>query len=468
MRTIFKNIVYLVVAVCFIFPVACNGNIGRVDSSPGVVPNEQSKPTLILGATALEMYIEDEYTLRYAVKNIEETATFSSSDVTVATVDSLGVIKAIGSGTAMIVVKVGTLTKSCSVTVKATPIYRIVCQANQITLLADRTFDLNTKFQKGQVTLDMDFTYDSGDSNVLEVSSDGIIKAKTPGTTTVTVSCEYENVYYVETVSVQVNESVWIDCVRSMHFYAVDEVGIVDYVIRDCDDQVVENAVATLSSDNEEIVSIGSGNALILEDCGRATVTVSYLTIQTEVEITVDLGLFADEYNAFYKKEAIQDSYSWNYFNNGVVAWKTAPISLTNIAIGDKFLNDNKVCMTSKAATSETSLSYIGLYVPCRQNKESLQRLSVMYGYLELNIYLDAPQLLGEGNSNIIVFEMFNGYNEYIRANKNQQWLTYRIPMSDVVANCDDLNAKNIPLIKFSSDSRDVYNVYVAPLFFVQ
>lgn len=127
------------------------------------------------------MKIGDEYYLT-AITSTGKKPKFSSSDFTVASVNTYGKITAKKAGTATITAKIANGEASCRVTVEKTVI-----------TLSQKTISLENGYTarlKAETSTGHPVTYKSARSSIASVDENGVITAKKPGETTITVTAD--------------------------------------------------------------------------------------------------------------------------------------------------------------------------------------------------------------------------------------------------------------------------------------
>lgn len=127
------------------------------------------------------MKIGDEYYLT-AITSTGKKPKFSSSDSTVASVNTYGKITAKKAGNAMITAKIANGEASCRVTVEKTV---ITLSQKSISLENGYTARLKAETSTGHPV-----TYKSVRSSIASVDENGVITAKKPGETTITVTAD--------------------------------------------------------------------------------------------------------------------------------------------------------------------------------------------------------------------------------------------------------------------------------------
>ena len=127
------------------------------------------------------MKIGDEYYLT-AITSTGKKPKFSSSDSAVASVNTYGKITAKKAGTATITAKIANGEAGCRVTVEKTV---ITLSQKTISLENGYTARLNAETSTGHPV-----TYKSARSSIASVDENGVITAKKPGETTITVTAD--------------------------------------------------------------------------------------------------------------------------------------------------------------------------------------------------------------------------------------------------------------------------------------
>lgn len=139
---------------------------------------EEVTPVYSLNKTAITLYEKEKSTLEVEVSPEYlgvEGVTWSSSNTSVATVSSTGVVTAKAKGTATITAKVGDQSLTCKVTVKPMGI-----SATTATVYVKKTKTLKINGGTGSTT------WSSSKKSVATVSSSGVVKGIKPGTATIT------------------------------------------------------------------------------------------------------------------------------------------------------------------------------------------------------------------------------------------------------------------------------------------
>ena len=119
-----------------------------------------------------------------------ESATFSSNNTTVATVNKSGVITAKAIGEAEISAKIGEVVKTCQVHVVAVTVESITFEPAEANLTKGSTLQLNPVITPAQAALDNAITYISANPEVATVTETGLVKGIAAGDAVVTATCD--------------------------------------------------------------------------------------------------------------------------------------------------------------------------------------------------------------------------------------------------------------------------------------
>lgn len=129
---------------------------------------------------------------------------WTSSDDTVARVDSDGKVTALKEGTAIITAKMGTLSDTTNVTVTEVPLTGISLEDNEEKAEAGKSLKLKVKLEPFDATDDITYEYVSSDPEVAEIDADGIVTFKKAGKVKFTVKASNGTNTYEETFEMEV------------------------------------------------------------------------------------------------------------------------------------------------------------------------------------------------------------------------------------------------------------------------
>lgn len=141
--------------------------------------------SVTLDRTALSLTEGDTFQLSATVKPLnasDPTVTWTSSNTSVATVDSDGVVTAVKEGSATVTAKAGDKTATCSVhvTKKAVPVTSVSLNKTSLSLTEQDTYQLTATVKPDDAT-DKTVTWSSTNTAVATVSSSGLVTAVKEG-----------------------------------------------------------------------------------------------------------------------------------------------------------------------------------------------------------------------------------------------------------------------------------------------
>ncbi|MBO4843453.1 MAG: Ig domain-containing protein [Bacteroidales bacterium] len=168
----------------------CYGfSIRPVYATPIVSVNSVS-----LNKSSMSMIVGDTQTLTATIapsNATDKSVTWSSSNTSIATVSSIGVVTAKAAGAATITVRTndGGKTAICAVTVNASSgaVTGVSLDQTSMTLISGDTYTLTATIIPSDA-INKSVTWSSSNTTVATVSSSGVVKAKATGTATITVT----------------------------------------------------------------------------------------------------------------------------------------------------------------------------------------------------------------------------------------------------------------------------------------
>lgn len=169
--------------------------------------NVEPTISLTLSPTSKQLFVNDEFILNASVSGSTNPVTFSSSDNSVATVESKdnvsAKVKGVSEGLATIIAKVGTKTASCSVTVvdPESDIY-ISLDKSTLTMVEGTSDVLSATYRPASATV----TWGSSDPSVVEVTN-GNIRALKAGSADISATVTSESDTRTATCHVTVTAS---------------------------------------------------------------------------------------------------------------------------------------------------------------------------------------------------------------------------------------------------------------------
>ncbi|MBP3552798.1 MAG: Ig domain-containing protein [Bacteroidaceae bacterium] len=172
------------VLLCF---VACGGDDASINEEPMI-----EVTSVRLSQTKLILTVGESHSLTAKVlpeNATDKNVTWKSSDASIATVSSSGVVKAIGAGTATITATAGGKSATCQVTVEenVVEVTAVTLSSTELSLTVGESHSLTAKVLPENAT-DKSVTWKSSDASIATVSSSGAVKAIGAGTATITAT----------------------------------------------------------------------------------------------------------------------------------------------------------------------------------------------------------------------------------------------------------------------------------------
>ena len=239
---------------------------------------KSSVGSVTLDTYAKSLYVGDWFTLSASVSPSDATftdITWTSSDVSVATVSDAGVVQAVGDGSAEITATADGVSAKCDVSVGTKFVTDVSLNHSSKALHIGEMFAL-TAYVSPDDAADPAITWKSSDSNIAKVNGAGIVEAKAAGKCTITATSGAKSASC--TITVLEAPAVRVDSVKLAInsntvtiLYVGDTVDLVANVIpSDADDRSL-----TWSSSDTSIATVSSLGRVDAVAPGDATITVS-------------------------------------------------------------------------------------------------------------------------------------------------------------------------------------------------
>lgn len=263
------------------------------------------KATVVeLNATEMTMPVKESNTLVATVRPVQitdKTVTWESSDPSVATVDADGKVTGVAIGTATITATCGEVSGSCQVTVTPAVATGIELSTTELSLTLYGTGKI-TATVKPDHTTDKTVKWESDNSAVVSVTSDGSLRAISLGTATVTATCGDVSAFCRVTVNAPVASSIQLNVEEMTIPVGVKDRGLTATILpEDSGERHVQwtssnRSVATIATTGM-ITAINEGETIITAVCGDAVATCK-VTVMAASEISTRVvidGIIIDE-----------------------------------------------------------------------------------------------------------------------------------------------------------------------------
>ena len=356
-----KIIIFLMLLMATFVLSGCRESCSSDNSSefPPLIENEEY---ILDVESSMDVYIyEEDRRIYVRSTNPEESVRFIyNSDVLDVSED--GVITPHKSGTAIVDVVCGELSKTCTVNVLDANIIPVInllgIENSELNIILGDSFPLAYSATMGGVELDSDvtrYTFESINSTIVEVTKEGILTAKGEGETQIVIRCEYKTVTPVEYV---LDVNVVEDCVvklsanklvmtmnsdakiitfEGLYKNGIKENGATTVVWSSMDENVatVNNGVITAAgngmtyiratyTDSQEVKEY-VGYVLVLVESIRLETPMNFEFDETKNRLTWDAVLGANKYyiNDGYETKTTENNYiDLNEFDSASLYFK--------------------------------------------------------------------------------------------------------------------------------------------------
>lgn len=316
-------------------------------------------PEIKLSSSSLSLYIGDTYALTKTVTPSSASVSWSSSNTSVATVDSNGKVAAKGEGSATITAKFtydgNTYSATCTVVVNKPG---VTVNPTSKTIYLGDSFTISATIKSGGQTI----TWSSSNTSVATVDLNGKVTAKGAGTATITAKFTYAGTAYSATCAVTVEKPSISFSPTSKSVYVTDSFTISATV-------KPSGQTITWSSSNTSVATVDSSGKVTAKGTGSATITGKFtyngntysatcsVTVQGKPGITLNkssLSLYIGDTNTLVP--AVTPSGS-------TVTWSSSNTSVATVNSSGKVS-----AISNGTATITASIRYNGVtyYVDCK------------------------------------------------------------------------------------------------------
>ena len=236
------------------------------------------KTPITLNKTSMTLYANGSpvsYTLKSTL-TVSGTVKYTSSNTSVATVDSKGVVKAKKAGTTVITATVGNYKATCKVTVKNPS---ITVKSNRTTIYTKSVTTATLSVSKTGITATPKYT--SSNTKVATVNSKGVVTAKKAGTANITVqigSVKKTVKITVKNPYISVKESKSVIYTKGGKTFTTSNITVSKYAV---------SGTAKFTSSNNKVATVNSKGVVTAKKAGTVNITVKVGSYKKVVKITV-------------------------------------------------------------------------------------------------------------------------------------------------------------------------------------
>jgi uncharacterized protein YjdB len=204
----------------------------------------------------------------------DRVMTWSSSDETIATVSSAGVVTGVSAGTATITATSEGKSGSAAVTVLPVPVATVTLEPASVRLEPGQTATLQatTKSADGTVLTGRVVTFASDNVNVARVSSDGVVTGVGPGTATITATSEGRSATAAVTVQPTVAYVIVAPSTVFLRRNSTVQLSVTAY---DAAGHEIVGRTVTWSTNNDHVATVSETGVVTGEHAGTATISAT-------------------------------------------------------------------------------------------------------------------------------------------------------------------------------------------------
>jgi uncharacterized protein YjdB len=204
----------------------------------------------------------------------DRAVTWRSSDETIATVSSAGVVTGVNAGTATITATSEGKSGSAVVTVLPVPVATVTLDPTSLRLEPGQTATLvaTTRSADGTVLTGRVVTFASDNVNVARVSSDGVVTGVAPGTATITATSEGRSATATVTVQPTVAYVIVSPTTVFLKKNTTVQLSVTAY---DAGGHVIVGRAVTWSSDDDRVATVSETGLVTGRRAGEVTISAT-------------------------------------------------------------------------------------------------------------------------------------------------------------------------------------------------
>ena len=212
---------------------------------------------------------------------------YSSSDVSIATVSSQGLVSARVPGVARITALSDGKTAVSTITVIAVPVaqVRVLPENANVTVGNTRALQAEARSASGNVISDRTTTWTSGAPSIATVNASGVVTAVAPGTAIIVATVS--GVSGSATIQVQPRSVALVTITPASSDIGVGAQQQLQATLRDAQGTVLSGRNITWVTSNESVVFVSSTGLLVGTGAGTATVTATSEGVSASITVVV-------------------------------------------------------------------------------------------------------------------------------------------------------------------------------------
>ena len=259
-------------------------------STPAVPPPPpgQTVTTVTVAPSSASVGVGANTTLQATVKDQNGTVmsgqsvSWSTSDPSIATVNSSGVVAGVGAGSATITATCAGKSGTATITVTAAPppppvVTTVTVSPPSASILvgANTTLQATVKDANGNVMTGQTITWSTSSSSVATVSSSGVVTGVAAGSATITATCAGKSGTSTVTVTAPPPVVTTVTVAPSTPSIDVGATVALTATVKDAQGNVMTGQTVTWSSSNNSIAMVSSSGVVTGVAAGSATITAT-------------------------------------------------------------------------------------------------------------------------------------------------------------------------------------------------
>lgn len=274
--------------------------------------------------------------------------TYVSSDTSVATVNSNGLVTAVSNGTAKITAKctsdTGTVySKECADLKVQTPLTSVSLNKSSATLHKGAKLELVPTTNEN-VSVDVSYEWSSSNEAVATVDENGTVTAVGVGNATITVTATSETITKTATCEITVDSPLTgLNLTSASNVYL--EIGATETAkmeVEPVPGDTTDNTTITYTSSNENVVTVSADGTIIAVNEGTATVTAKCgnFSVSCNVTVTVHINsvkISSEDFELYVAQDPVQLEVNYEpeiFTDQGAVEWSVSDDTVVKVENG--------------------------------------------------------------------------------------------------------------------------------------
>lgn len=259
--------------------------------------------------------------------------TYVSSNPSVATVDSSGLVKAVSNGTATITAECGTYSVECGKVTVKTPLTSVSLNKTSETLHKGAELTL-VPTTNANVSDTVNYSWESSKHSVATVDENGKVNAIGVGNATITVTASSDTITKQATCEITVDSPLTgLKLTSAENVYL--EIGATEtanMVVEVLPADTTDNKTITYTSSNQAVATVNESGVITAVNEGKTTVTAKCgnFSVSCNVTVTVHINsveISSEEFTLYVAQDPVNLTVTYNpeiFTDQGAVEWSVS------------------------------------------------------------------------------------------------------------------------------------------------